>query len=143
MRPSNPDRDEAAHRAYVAGEPLQAIGARLGVHPTSVRRSVDRHAMRRGLPLPRRYGPAAVTLRADVNHARDAEAYRDYVDGALLEDIAEAHGFGCRSSAKKAVNRHAARNRLPKPTRLAKSRRRPRSVAVPVLGMKFRLDLDR
>ena len=142
MRP-NPDRDEAAYRAYVAGEPLKAIGARLGVHATSARRSVDRHARRRGLPLPRRYGPDAGTLRADVNLARDAEAYRDYVDGARLEDIAAARGFGCRSSAFKAVNRHARRNGLPKPRRLANARRRASGGVVTVLGMRYRLDVDR
>ena len=134
---------EAAYAAYQSGETLRAIGARLGMHRKSVLRTADRYAKSVGLPVLRRYGSDGGPVRPDVDHARDAEAYRDYVDGALLDDIAEVHGFGCRSSAKKAINRHAARNRLPKPTRLAKSRRRPRSVAVPVLGMKFRLDLDR
>ena len=139
----DPETAAAAYAAYAAGESLRTAGARLGMHPSTVRRCADRHAKRHGLPLTRRYGPDAVSRRADVDFERDAEAYRDYVDGALLDDIAEAHGFGCGSSAKKAVNRHAARHRLPKPSRLAKSRRRPRSVAVPVLGMKYRLDLDR
>ena len=131
----------AAYAAYKSGETIRAAGERLGMHPKAVLRSADRYAKSVGLPVLRRYGTEGGPVRPDVDLERDAEAYRDYVDGAPLEDIAKVHGFGCGSSAKKAVNRHAARNRLPKPARLPKSS--PRSVAVPVLGMKYRLDLDR